>query len=362
MEIELKHFKLGDISNGYIDNDEEGCFAFDGKLNIRPKYQREFVYGDEKRNEVIKTIQKKFPLNVMYWVKNGDKYEILDGQQRTISFCQYIHAEFSLNDITFDNLTFDKKEEILNYKLNIYICEGSESEKLDWFKIINIAGVKLTDQELRNAVYTGEWLVDAKRHFSKKNCAAYNISNNYINGKTIRQEYLEIALKWISNNNKIETYMSKHQNDSNCNELWLYFQNVINWVKVLFPNFRKEMKGLSWGTFHNEYKDIKFDSRYLEEEIKKLMKDTDVTNKKGVYEYLLSNKKLENKLSIKAFDDKEKREAFEKQEGICNHCEEKFSFENMEGDHIVPWSKYGKTIGDNCQMLCKRCNGLKSNN
>lgn len=361
MKIELKHFNLREISKGYVDNNEEGCFAYEGKLNIRPKYQREFVYKDEKRNEVINTIKKNFPLNIMYWIKNGDNnYEVLDGQQRTISFCQYINSEFSVEDFYFQNLTDSEQNEILDYELNIYICEGTDKEKLDWFKIINIAGEKLEDQELLNAVYTGEWLTDAKKHFSKSFCAAYDIANDYITGSPIRQQYLEVALKWISKDN-IKIYMSKHQNDSNCTELWLYFQSVINWIKATFIEYRKEMKKLPWGIYYNEYKDNKYDPKTLEVEIKNLMEDDEVSNQKGIYEYLLSNKKLEKVLNIRIFSEKEKRQAFEKCNGICKKCEEKFELIGMEADHIIPWSRGGKTSAENCQMLCRKCNNSKSN-
>jgi uncharacterized protein with ParB-like and HNH nuclease domain len=195
-------------SEKYVDNAEEGVVGYNGKLNIRPKYQREFVYDDKKRNAVIDTICKDFPLNVMYWVKNEDgTFEVLDGQQRTISFCQYVKSDFSVDNRAFHNLTNTEKEQILNYKLMVYFCEGNDKEKLDWFKIINIAGEKLTDQELRNAVYTGTWLTNAKSIFSKSNCAAYLLSKDYVNGSPIRQEILETALSWISNG-EIEKYMS----------------------------------------------------------------------------------------------------------------------------------------------------------
>ena len=174
MKIELHEIKIRDLVEGFNDSDEEGVVGYGGKLDIRPKYQREFVYDDEKRNAVIHTVRKYFPLNVMYWVKNGeDSYEIMDGQQRTISFCQYIKGEYSIDYQYFHNLTGEEQDQIKNYKLMVYICEGTDKETLDWFKIINIAGEELTQQELRNAIYTGEWLADAKRHFSKTGCPAY---------------------------------------------------------------------------------------------------------------------------------------------------------------------------------------------
>lgn len=247
MKIQLKEITIKEVANRYKNNDEEGVVGYGGKLNIRPKYQREFIYKDDKRNAVIETVKKSFPLNVMYWVKSEDgTFEVMDGQQRTISFCEYIDGKFSLNNLYFHNLTDTDKEQILNYKLMIYFCEGNDKEKLDWFKIINIAGEKLTDQELRNAIYTGTWLTDAKRHFSKTGCPAYGMASDYLKGVAIRQDYLETAIKWISNDN-IEQYMAKHQHEPNANELWLYFQSVINWTKAVFINYRKEMKGVSCG-------------------------------------------------------------------------------------------------------------------
>lgn len=360
MKIELKEISVREVVDKYKDSADNGVVGFGGKLNIRPAYQREFVYKDKQRNAVIETVSKDFPLNVMYWVKNGeDTYEVLDGQQRTISICQYINGDFAINYKYFHNLTEGEKTQILDYKLMVYICEGTDKEKLEWFTTINIAGEKLTPQELRNAVYTGEWLTDAKRHFSKRECPAYCISEKYINAKVERQEYLEVALKWISDkkNCEIEDYMAKHQHTSNANELWVYFQNVINWVKITFPTYRKEMKGVDWGRLYNKYKDNEYNSESLEKKIKELMEDDDVTNKKGIYEYLLSEE--EKYLNIRTFTPKMKRETYEKQNGVCPSCGEHFEFDEMEGDHITPWHLGGKTNADNCQMLCKACNRRK---
>lgn len=358
MKIELNEISIRDVVENYVDNSEEGVIGYGGKLNIRPKYQREFIYDEKKRNAVIDTIRKNFPLNVMYWVKNEDgTFEVLDGQQRTISFCQYVKGDFSLNNRAFHNLTKVEQDLILDYKLMIYFCEGNDKEKLDWFKIINIAGERLTDQELRNAVYTGPWLSDAKLKFSKSNCAAYLLAKDYVNGSPIRQEFLETAIKWISKGN-IEDYMSKHQHDPNANELWTYFRNVIEWVQLTFTNYRKEMKGIDWGNLYDNHKDIVYDTSELERSIQSLMMDDDVTNKKGIYSYVLN--KNEKHLNIRAFTENQKREAFERQNGICAKCNLAFDISKMEADHITPWSKGGKTISDNCQMLCQECNRRKS--
>lgn len=365
MDITLKELTIADIFNGYEDNAENGVTAYGGRLNVRPAFQREFVYNDKERNAVIDTILKGFPLNVMYWCDDGSgNYELLDGQQRTISFCQYIDGKFSvMADGTpkgYANLTETEKRRILDYKLMIYVCSGNDKEKLDWFKTINIAGEQLTAQELRNAVYTGTWLSDAKRYFSKSGCAAYQIGNKLLSGSPIRQEYLETAISWLAakENMGIEDYMALHQHDSSAAPLWLYYQNVISWVNVLFPNYRKEMKGIKWGLLYNAHSTDNYDPQALEQRISQLMADDDVTNKKGIYEYLLTGK--EKCLSIRAFSDTQKREAYERQQGICPICKKHFALEQMHADHITPWHAGGKTTPDNLQMLCRDCNLTKS--
>jgi hypothetical protein len=295
----------------------------------------------------------------MYFAVNNDgTYEVIDGQQRIISICQYASGVFSINKRGFENLTDNEKEQILNYKLRInFCCDGTDKEKLDWFKIINIAGEKLTDQELRNAVYSGPWVSDAKRDFSRVGCRAYRIAERYIKGSVIRQDYLETSLEWI-NNGDIEGYMSKHQHDKDAIELWEYFVKVIGWVEYLFPIYRREMKGVSFGLLYNEFKDKEYDPKEIESAISKLMQDEDVSKKSGIYTYIFTGE--EKYLSIRTFSDNDKRITYEKQEGICIHCGKHFEIEEMEADHITPWSKGGKTNTDNCQMLCLECNRRKS--
>ncbi len=358
MNIVLKEITVRELTNGYQDNEENGVVGYGGRLDIRPPYQREFIYKDKQREAVIDTITKDFPLNVMYWaVREDGNFEVIDGQQRTISICQYVNGDFAYFFKYFHNLQKDEKEIILNYKLMVYLCSGTDSEKLEWFKTINIAGEKLTEQELRNAVYSGSWVTDVKRYFSKTGCAAYQIGSDYMNGSAIRQEYLETTIDWISKSN-VEVYMSNHQHDPNANEIWLYFQAVINWVKTIFPKYRKEMKGIQWGFLYNEFKDENLDSKKLEKEITELMQDEDVTNKKGIYEYVLTRK--EKHLNIRAFSENQKRETYEKQKGICTVCKDPFEIYGMEADHITPWHEGGKTSADNCQMLCKDDNRRKS--
>lgn len=372
MKIDLKHIKIRDLVSGYADDNEAGVVGYGGNLDIRPPYQREFVYKEAQRAAVINTITKSYPLNVMYWADLGkNQFEIIDGQQRTISICQFVEGDFSVNDKYFHNLEQNEQDQILDYELLIYHCSGTPSEKLDWFKIINTYGEKLTEQELRNAVYHGSWLTDAKKHFSKTGCAAYGLGSKYMAGSPIRQELLETTLDWISKGD-INGYMAKHQHDEKADELWAYFQAVITWVEATFTVYNKEMKGINWGILYNAYKDglpdpnnsdpaapkLGLDPIKIADEVNRLMGDKDVTNKKGIYSYVLTRK--ENKLSIRVFEDADKRTAFQAQNGVCPKCQKVFKIEEMEADHITPWSKGGKTTLSNLQMLCKADNRLKS--
>ena len=368
MEIKLKEITIRDLVAGYKNDDDEGVVGYNGQLDIRPQYQREFIYPPKDRDAVINTIKCNFPLNTMYWVNKDDGgFEVLDGQQRTISICEYVIGHFSIDDIYFSNPIVDQ-EQFLDYKLTVYFCEGEYGEKIDWFQTINIAGKILTEQELRNAVFSGPWLSAAKKYFSKPNCGAQRLGKLYLTGAVNRQLYLETALKWISEG-KIKAYMSDHQHDQNADELKTYFKNVIDWVKETFPKYRKEMKGCDFGSLYDVYKDK--DSHRtpdeLEAEISTLMKDDRVIDRKHIFAYVLTRtdsdarKDAEKLLNIRGFNDNQKGVMYEKQDGICPLCDKHFEPDDMHGDHKMPWSKGGKTELDNCQMLCVSCNIKKSN-
>ncbi|HNZ51071.1 MAG TPA: DUF262 domain-containing protein [bacterium] len=373
MKIKLQNIKVREVVNGYRDSGENGVVGYGGKLNIRPVFQREFIYGEKERDAVIKTLRQGFPLNTMYWSIDPDgNYELMDGQQRTISVCQYVTEIIPIrfndgNELAFTSLTTDQQNQILDYELSIYVCEGTPSEKLAWFRTINIAGKPLTDQELLNAMHTGSWLTDAKRWFSKSSAPAIQDGRDkLVTGTPIRQDILETALKWISNGN-IEDYMNHHKDDDNAQELWQYWQAVFDWVNRVFPNQNsaraKLMKGLEWGKFYNEHKDDRLNAQDLEKQIVDLINDDEVENKKGIYEYLLTGN--ERTLSLREFDEKIKIKKYEEQKGICTAKKAvcgnaHFEYDEMEADHIVPWSKGGKTIYENCQMLCKQDNRIKS--
>lgn len=374
MNIEERRISVRDVSDEYVDDGEHGVKGLDDRLDIRPEYQREFVYKPAQRNAVIQTVMNGLPLNVMYWCKTGtnndgeETYEVLDGQQRTISLCQYVDGEYSVSvdgkDMYFDNLPQDKQDKILDYKLFVYVCDGTDSEKLDWFEIINIAGVQLTEQELRNAVYHGPWVSSAKRYFSKSDCPADQLTDgrNYLKGSSIRQDYLETAISWIADRDgeTIDGYMAKHQHDPNAQPLWSYYRSVIDWVEAIFPTYHREMRGVQWGLLYNRHGTrTDLDGAKLDVEVNRLLTDEEVTKPSGVFEYLLTGD--ECTLNLRSFSDADKKKKYTEQDGRCAICGKHFELSKMQGDHIKPWSEGGKTTLDNCQMLCSTCNIQKSN-
>lgn len=408
MSINLTQIKLRDLFDGYVNSDEDGVIGYHGRLDIRPKYQREFIYGEKEQVAVIDTVKRGFPLNTMYWAvardENGDKilnadgeetYELMDGQQRTISICEFLANHIVVNFQKFFNIqksTPDVAEKILDYELQVYICDGSVSDKLAWFKTINIAGKPLTEQELLNAQYVGKWLTKAKEYFSKTNCNAAELmvirgkkASDYLSGSPIRQDYLSTVLQWIANyqgltprSDEGDTYMANHQGDDTATEIKNYYVAVMEWVGSKFKAYRKEMKGLPWGLWYNKYQNgdcagqiIEKTADEIEDKIKRLIGDDEVGTVKGIYEYIITGE--EKHLSLRQFDDKIKRKVYENQHHKCPYCDRaidghtyannktEYEYNEMEGDHIVPWSQGGKTEESNCQMLCKWHNGHKSN-
>lgn len=366
MKIELREVTVAALCEGFADNGEQGVAGYGGDLNIRPAYQREFVYGPKERNAVIDTVRKGFPLNTMYWAVAGKGFELMDGQQRTISLCQYVNGDFSIeidgNPFSFHNLPKERQQRILNYELSIYVCDGSDEDKLDWFKVINIAGKPLSSQELRNAIYTGPWLADAKRWFSRRNPPAVQDGRDrLIKADPNRQEVLETALDWFTGG-KIEQYMDEHRSDVDAQELWNYWQAVFDWVKRVFPNQdsarARLMKGFPWGRFYNAHKNDNLNAADLEKRIVALIEDDEVENKKGIYAYLLTGN--EKTLNLRAFDEKIKQAVYARQKGTCPVCKTHFEFHEMEADHRIAWHKGGKTTADNCDMLCIADNRAKS--
>ena len=370
MTIKQIEVTVGEITRGYVNNDEQGVRGYNGLLDIRPPYQREFIYSEKEQQAVITTVLRGYPLNVMYWVKRSDDaecpYEVMDGQQRTLSLCEYVDGKYSYDFKNFFNQPEDVQRRILDYKLTIYVCEGDASEKLEWFKTINIAGKPLNEQEINNAIYAGPFVSDAKRHFSKSNCGAYRLGKDLVNGTPIRQDYLKLALQWMADHEtrqgKRQTllgYMAQHQHAPNANHLWPYFQTVLNWAITNFDmkKFKKIMKGLDWAELYDKFGNEALDTATLGKRISELIRDREVERKTGIIPYVLTGD--EHYLDLRSFPDDIKLAVWEQQNHICKNCGKEFDFEFMEGDHITPWREGGRTVIENCQMLCRECNRRK---
>ena len=293
MRIKSRKVIVGELVEGYVDDGADGVVGFGGSLDIRPPYQREFVYSGKQRDDVIRSVLAGYPLNVMYWSTRHDgRFEVLDGQQRTISISQYVSGDFSIDGKYFHSQPDDIQERIKDYELTIYVCDGPTSEKLKWFEIVNIAGEELKPQELRNAVYPGPWLTDAKRHFSKPGCPAKDIGDPYVKGTPIRQELLEMAIEWATDGT-LEDYMSLHQHDADASALWSHFQMVIEWVKSTFNKKRPIMRDVDWGTAYSKHRNDALDPDKLEIEISQLLSlekpgiKSVIRKPSGVYRYVL---------------------------------------------------------------------------
>ena len=371
MTIKQIEVTVGEIVDGYVNNDELGVRGYGGRLDIRPPYQREFIYNEKEQQAVITTVLNGYPLNVMYWVRRSDDaecpYEVMDGQQRTLSLCQYVAGKFSYDFKNFFNQPEDIKKKILDYRLTVYVCEGEPSEKLEWFKTINIAGKPLNEQEINNAVYAGPFVSDAKRHFSKSTCGAYRLGKDLVTGTPIRQDFLKKALEWMAahetrqgRRQSIVGYMAEHQHDPNANNLWTYYQNVLNWAITNFDpsKFKKIMKGLDWAMLYDRYHDSTLDTAAMARRISALMRDDEIQRKQGIIPYVLTGD--EHWLDLRAFPEDMKLAVWEEQGHVCPLCKRKFDFEFMEGDHTTPWRDGGRTVKENCQMLCRECNRRKA--
>ena len=366
MTIKQINVTVGEITNGYVNNDEQGVRGYGGLLDIRPPFQREFIYNEREQQAVIATVLKGYPLNVMYWVRRADDaecpYEVMDGQQRTLSLCEYVDGKFSYEFKNFFNQPEDIQRRILSYKLTVYVCEGEPSEKLDWFKTINIAGKQLNEQEINNAVYAGPFVSDAKRHFSKTNCGAYRLGKDLVNGTLNRQDFLKKALEWMAEHETREGhrqtlvgYMAAHQHDLDANSLWSYYQKVLNWAIANFDmkKFKSIMKGLNWALWYDKYGTKTLDTVALGRRIATLMRDSEIQRPSGIIPYVLTGDECH--LNLKTFPDDIKHEAWERQKHVCPICQRELDFEFMEGIHITPWRKGGRTVTENCRMLCRDC-------
>lgn len=375
-----------DICEGFVYNELEGkgLFGLSGKLTIQPEYQRNYIYssdGGKREMAVIESVLKGYPIGLIYFNKLTDiNLEVLDGQQRITSLGRFVTDKFAIKDENgmqyFGAMAKDKKTKILETKLTIYECEGTETEIKEWFKTINIAGVPLNNQELLNAVYSGPFVTLSKEEFSNSQNANIQKWSVYISGSANRQEFLECALDWVSKGN-IGDYMSRHRFDKNINELKKYFNSVIDWVSSVFTDVENEMRGIEWGRLYEEYHAKAYNPAKVSAEVQKLYGDPYVNNRKGVYEYILGGSTDTKLLDVRIFDEATKRSVYASQtktakaknKSNCSHCaighdankNKIWNFNEMDADHVSAWSKGGTTSAKNCQMLCKTHNRAKGN-
>ena len=382
-----KDYTIKEIVEGFVYNEFEGkgLFGLNGKLTIQPEYQRNYIYASDngkKEVAVIESILKGYPIGLIYFNKIGkDKFEVLDGQQRITSIGRYITEKFAVKDENgmeqyFSGISKDKQEIIMQAKLLIYECEGTESEIKEWFKTINIAGVPLNEQELFNAIYSGPFVTLAKAEFSNSQNSNIHKWGAYINGHVNRQDFLARALDWVSKC-KIDDYMSRHRKDTNIDELKDYFNEVIDWVSKIFTDVESEMKGLEWGKLYEKYHNKKYNTKKISEAVHRLYADPYVKNRRGIFEYILGGEKDTKLLDVRIFDDATKKAVYtiqtdkakKEEKSNCSYCaighsvnkNKIWRIDEMDADHVSAWSKGGATDIKNCEMLCKPHNRAKGN-
>lgn len=383
----LTNITIRDLCEGFVYNTFEGkgLFGWNGKLVIQPEYQRHFIYCDMHKEEpVIASVLNDYPLGLLYFVKvNENKYEVLDGQQRITSLGRFLTDKFAIKDENgmeqyFTGLDKSKQKKILDYPLTIYICEGEEPEIKKWFETINIAGVPLNEQELLNAIYSGPFVSKAKETYSNSNNAQMQKWSAYIKGDPKRQEILRTAFSWVARGEaNIDAYMSLHRQDKDINELARYFDTIIDWAKGVFGAPYKLMRGLPWGRLYEHYHTEPYDTSLLRGRIETLLADDCVTNKQGIFEFVLGKENDKTLLNIRIFDKKTKEATYRKQtkkasaKGISNcplcavgdnaNKTRIWKLDEMDADHVTAWSKGGTTDISNCEMLCKTHNRAKGN-
>lgn len=387
MKTTLKiEITVNDICNGFVYNQLEGkgLYGLGGKLTIQPEYQRNYIYADgggKKEAAVVESLLKAYPLGLIYFNKVAkDKFEVLDGQQRITSIGRFVTNKFAVidkgNPKNFDSLPKDQQAKILNSKLLIYECEGTESEIKQWFETINIAGVPLNSQELLNAIYSGSFVTLAKAEFSNSQNANIQKWSAYVKGSANRQDFLENALEWVSKGD-IGAYMSDHRNDNNIKELKNYFNSVIDWVSTTFKDIKKEMQGVEWGGLYEKYHSKSYKPEKVAAEVKELYADAYVKKKRGIFEYILGGQKDTKLLEVRLFDDAITHSVYEKQtktaktkgKSNCPLCalghdankKRIYELDEMDADHVSAWSKGGGSSEKNCEMLCITHNRAKGN-
>lgn len=391
MKTSLNRYTVADITDGFVYNELEGkgLFGLTNKLVIQPEYQRNYIYGDGKRDvAVINSLLNGYPLGLFYFVETGatetQTLEVLDGQQRITSIGRFVTGKFAIvrngKEHTFSSLPKNERDRINNSELLVYVCEGTETEIKEWFQTVNLQGVPLEAQELRNAIYSGPFVTAAKKEFSNSQNALQQKWAAYVNGDPRRQKVLEVALGWVaaSQGQTIDGYMAAHRKDTNINGLKTYFTTVIDWIDNVFispPD--KSMRGLNWGELYEEHHNTAYNAQDIDADLQELLADPAVRDKRGIYEYLLGGKKDPRLLNVRLFDEPTKQTVYNTQTeaaksagtsncplcAVGNNANQTkiYAIKEMEADHVAAWSQGGATTAANCEMLCVTHNRAKGN-
>lgn len=385
MKTDLKHYTVRQIVDGFVYNEleERGLFGLAGRLTIQPEYQRNYIYADGKKDvAVVRSLLADYPLGLIYFNQvAGGAFEVLDGQQRITSFGRYVTNKFAVKDEHgmeqyFGGLAADKQQKILDADILVYECIGTESEIKGWYRTANIAGVALNDQEMLNAVYSGPFVTAGRQEFSNSQNANVQKWSAYITGAANRQHFWERALEWVSKDN-VADYMSRHRNDHDINEVKAYFNAVIDWAASVFTSVEKEMRGLEWGRLYEAYHGQPYDAEKVERRVRALYADEFVTDRKGIFEFILGGEKDTKLLELRLFDEHTRHVVYEEQTAMaqaagvsnCPLCAAGYAtnktriwrFGEMDADHVTAWSNGGSTSKENCEMLCVTHNRAKGN-
>ena len=388
MKTELKIYTVERICDGFEYNELEGkgLYGLAGQLTIQPEYQRNYIYADGKKDvAVIESVLKGYPLGLIYFNRvEGGRLEVLDGQQRITSLGRFLKNKFAvkLNGLEqiFDGLNEGLQQKILKTELLVYICEGegerAEEEIKEWFQTINIVGVPLNEQEKLNAIFSGPFVTQCKAEFSNSQNANIQKWESYVKGPANRQMFLATALEWVSKGN-VDSYMTAHRRDENINEIKTYFNTVIDWVDSKFDDVYDEMQGLNWGELYERFHNQAYNHSELSAKVYELMHDDFITNRRGIFEYVLGGCKDTKLLNVRLFDKPTMRKVYDQQtsqakaEGVSNcplcaigheaNHQRIWKIEEMDADHVAAWSKGGSTDISKCQMLCKTHNRAKGN-
>ena len=348
----------------------------DGHIISDIELQREIIYSDEKQRLVIDSIVKDYPLPAFYLWKNDDgKLEVLDGKQR-------IHAitRFYENDLEYDGLLWKEwntkdpelQERINNTALSIIISEGTEEKKREIFNRINTLGVPLSEFEVLNGLYAGQYLRGLSKYV-EQDSAAKKILGEPKRGKS-KIKLLDFICSLRGVKDKKE-YVKLHQDEPFVGDQTLVSKHV-KFVASIFDDFNSLPMLLRFAVRYAKDVTIwKENKDEINRRIKKFKKSQDyklIDNKEQEIEDIIQT--VVQGISVdpkRLFTQDQKDELVQlsmadpsKHDGEkirCEDCKQLFFADELTVDHVKPWSKGGRTELSNAQLLCRACNSKQGN-